>query len=126
MKGDDIAERLLAFADQAVRVARALPNDATGKHVARQLIRSSTGGGANYEEGRGAESRADFAHKVSIAAKEIRESGYWLRLIERAEMASAEVLGALIREANELVAILTSSAKTAKDGSRWTRAGGGT
>ena len=122
MKGDDIASRLLAFADGSVRLARSLPEDAAGKHVARQLIRAATAGGANYEEARAAESRADFAHKVSIAAKEVRESVYWLRLIERAEMASTEILRGLISEGNELIAILTSSAKTAKDGAKWTRA----
>ena len=111
MKGDDIASRLLAFADGSVRLARSLPEDAAGKHVARQLIRAATAGGANYEEARA-------AHKVSIAAKEVRESVYWLRLIERAEMASTEILRGLISEGNELIAILTSSAKTAKDGAK--------
>ena len=40
--------------------------DASAKHIARQLVRAATGGGANYEEAHGAESRADFIHKVGI------------------------------------------------------------
>ena len=47
----------------------ALHGDAAAKHVAMQLWRAVTGGGANYDEARGAESRADFVHKVRIATK---------------------------------------------------------
>ena len=83
MKGDDIAERLLELSVQVVRLVARLPKSPEGKHVARQLLRSGTSGGANYEEARAAESRADFAHKVLVAAKEVRESAYWLRLTQR-------------------------------------------
>lgn len=71
-------------------------------------------GGANYEEARGAESRADFIHKVGIANKELREALYWLRLTEEAALVTDSDLAALIREADELVAILTASIRTAK------------
>ena len=114
MKGDDIAERLLDFAAAVLRLCRELPADPAGKHVSRQLMRSATGGGSNYEEARGAESRADFPHKVSVAAKEMRESLYWLRLVRKAELAPHRRLDKLLDEANQLVAILTSSVKTAK------------
>lgn len=118
MKGDDIAERLLGFASAVLRLCREMPVDPAGKHVARQLMRAATGGGSNYEEARGAESRADFVHKVSIAAKEMRESLYWLKLVRRAELSPHRSLNDLIGEANELVAILSSSVKTAKSRGR--------
>lgn len=113
MKGDDIAERLLAFAKRVLRLCRQLPKDYPGKHVSRQLIRCSSGGGSNYEEARGAESLADFTHKLAIAKKEIRESLYWLRLID-GELLQDEQIAVLIREARELSAILTTSVKTAR------------
>jgi four helix bundle protein len=113
-KGHDIAERLLSFAAQILLLIKLLPQDVVGKHVARQIVRSATGSGANYEEARGAESRADFVHKVSVASKEARETHYWLKLIERAELIPENDISQLIQEANELVAILTSSARTAK------------
>lgn len=68
----------------------------------------------NYEEARGAESRADFIHKVGVANKEVREALYWLRLAQDAALVVDGDLDALIREANELVAILTASIKTAR------------
>jgi four helix bundle protein len=114
MKGDDIAERLLDFADRVLRVCRDLRQDVPGRHVARQLIRAASAGGAIYEEARGAESRADFVHKIGIATKEARESLYWLKLIHRAELAPGHSVQKLIGEASELVAILTASGRTAK------------
>jgi four helix bundle protein len=114
MKGENIAARLLVFGAGVVRLCRRLPDDASAKHIARQLVRAATGGGANYEEARGAESRADFIHKVGIANKELREARYWLRLTDEAAIVTDSELAALIREANELVAILTASIRTAK------------
>jgi four helix bundle protein len=113
MKGDDIAERLLRFAKRVLRLCREIAKDFAGKHVARQLIRCSSGGGSNYEEARGAESLADFVHKMAVSRKEVRESLYWLRLAD-GELAQGAEIAALIREANELTAILTSSVKTAR------------
>ena len=88
MKGENISIRLRRFAAASIRLCRAIPNDAPAAHVARQLARAATGGGANYEEARGAESRADFIHKISIANKELREALYWLQLAAEAELTS--------------------------------------
>ena len=114
MKGDDIAERLLNFAAAVLKLTREMPMDPAGKHVSRQVMRAATDGGSNYEEARGAESRADFVHKVSVAAKEMRETLYWLKLVRKAELSPDRSVDGLIGEANELVAILASSIKTAK------------
>jgi four helix bundle protein len=113
MKGDDIADRLLRFTKRVLRLCRTFPDDFAGKHVAHQLIRCSSGGGSNYEEARGAESLADFIHKLCVARKEIRESLYWLRIADP-ELAQGPEITALIQEASELAAILTSSVKTAR------------
>jgi four helix bundle protein len=114
MKGDNIAERLLAFAAGVLDVIAEFPRSVAGNHVARQLARCGTSGGANYEEARGAESTADFAHKVDVAAKEARESVYWLKLAERARLSRNPQLHALIGEGNELAAILRRSGRTAR------------
>jgi four helix bundle protein len=49
--------------------------------VARQLLKSGTSIGANIREAQNAESKADFIHKIKIAAKEADETEYWLLLI---------------------------------------------
>src|SRR5262245_19654954 len=110
--GGDIAERLLTLGVAAIRLAGRLPRDTAGRHVASQLIRCATGGGANYEEARAAESRNDFIHKVRIAAKEVRETVFWLALIQRSRWALPEI-DELLREVGDLAAILSASARTA-------------
>lgn len=114
MKGENISIRLRHFAARVVRVCRTFPDDPGAKHILRQLVRAATGGGANYEEARGAESRGDFVHKIGIANKEMREALYWLRLVREAELVVSVEVEALVSEADELVAILTASIKTAK------------
>lgn len=50
--------------------------------IANQLLKSATSIGANVWEAQNAESRADFIHKLKIAAKEADETEYWLRLCQ--------------------------------------------
>jgi four helix bundle protein len=53
--------------------------------VSRQLLKAGTSIGANSMEAQNAESKADFVHKLKIAAKEAEESQYWLWLCEHSE-----------------------------------------
>jgi len=116
-KGDDIAERLLDAVEGVRQLLPGLRGDPAAKHVAKQLWRSVTGGGANYEEARGAESRADFVHKVRVATKELREAHYWLRVVQRSSWLSPGAADGLVHEMDQLVAILVASARTAKSNS---------
>ena len=102
-KGDDIAERLLDAVEGVRQLLPGLRVDAASKHVAKQLWRAATGGGANYEEARGAESRADFVHKVRVATKELREAYYWLRVVQRSNWLSPGAADGC--DANPLVAV---------------------
>ena len=57
--------------------------EANKKYVlARQLLRSATSIGANSMEAQNPESKADFIHKIKIAAKEADETQYWLTLCD--------------------------------------------
>ena len=57
--------------------------NASGKYIiSKQLLRSATSIGANAMEAQNAESKADFIHKIKIAAKEADETQYWLILCE--------------------------------------------
>jgi four helix bundle protein len=70
--------------------------------------------GANYEEAQGAESRIDFAHKLQVALKELRESHYWLRLLAEAGKVPHERLADIIDESTQLRAILSKAVATTK------------
>jgi four helix bundle protein len=104
----DIHERAFEFACRVVRLHRTLTSKRGLSPLASQLLRSGTGVGSNLEEAKAAQSRADFIAKVRIALKEAREAHYWLRLFGAAEIVPMQRVAALIQEANELVAILTT------------------
>lgn len=53
--------------------------------IARQLLKSGTSIGANIREAQNAESKADFIHKMKIAAKEADETEYWLQLCKKSK-----------------------------------------
>jgi four helix bundle protein len=93
---------------------RELEKTYAGKHIAGQLMRSATSSGANYEEARGTESRADFVHKMQVVLKELRESLYWLRLTEKSSLISGDKSKKLLKEASELCNIIGRSIVTAK------------
>ena len=114
MKGDNIADRLLDFAVACLTMATEIETSAVGKHVARQVTRSSTSGGANYEEARSAESSADFVRKIGVAGKEVSETVYWLRVTDRAGIRTTVDLARWIDEGQQLIRILRASARTAK------------
>lgn len=114
MRGDDIEERLVAFAVRIVKLSAALRKTAPGKVMAAQLVRSGTSAGANYEEARGAESPADFRHKLGVALKELRETRYWLKVIQGAELFPATKTAPILDEADQLCRILGKSVVTSK------------
>lgn len=98
-----LSERLLDFAASILKLLTRLNKPAIGQHIGNQLMRSVTSSGANYEEACGAESKADFIHKMQLVLKELRESLYWLKLVKRAGLISDENLQPLLSEAEELV-----------------------
>ncbi len=114
MKGDDIAERLIDFAVRIIILVKALPKTAVAKHIGGQLLRSGTSAGANYEEARGAESKADFVHKMGIVLKELLESRYWLKVIDRAQLLPHTRLQDILSEIEELCKMIGKSVLTAK------------
>jgi len=114
MKGEDISDRLVEFSVRIIRLANSLPKNAVGKHISNQLLRSGTSPGANYEEARGAESSADFTHKLRVVLKELRESLYWLKVIEKAKLLPSKKLENISNETEELSKIIAQSIITAR------------
>ena len=115
-KGKDIEERTLRFAVRVVRLAQALDEvGGAGRILSNQLLRAGTSVGANIHEAKGSQSRADFISKCSIACKEAHEALYWLELIVAADIMKKDRLADLIRECDEIVAILTAIVKRSKE-----------
>ena len=111
----DLEQRLIDFAVRIIHTAEALPKTTVGKHIAGQLIRCGTSAAPNYGEAQGAESRADFIHKMRVCLKELRESRVWLLMIARSMLIKPESkLDAIIEENNQLISIFVTSINTAK------------
>ena len=113
--GKDIQKRAFSFARRIVKLYQFLVKQRDGMEVlGRQVLCSGTSVGANLEEAKAGQSKADFISKCNIALKEARETNYWLRLFEKTKIVSAERLSELTKESNELVAILTTIVKNAR------------
>ena len=78
---NDLQQRLFNFAVAIIRLVRKLPVSKESNVISYQIIKSSTSSGANYDEAQAAVSKADFANKIGISLKEMRESNYWIRII---------------------------------------------
>jgi four helix bundle protein len=120
MTPDELSDRLWKFSARIGKVVDALPDTRLGRHVAGQLVRCGTAPGPNYDEGCAAESRADFAHKLSIVLKELKETRGWLRFIIIAGLLSEPRITKLLGESEQLIRIVASSIATAKGKSRRT------
>jgi four helix bundle protein len=117
-RADELEDRLIDFAVRIVNLSANSPKTSAGKHIAGQIMRSGTSPAPNYGEARGAESNADFVHKLRIVLKELNETSIWLRIIERSELLKRELLLEIIGENRALCRIFTASLKTAKGGLR--------
>ena len=62
----------------------------------------------------GAESRADFIHKLKVVFKELNETTIWLEVISQSSLLSAETIVAILAENRELCRIIAASIKTAR------------
>ena len=81
--------------------------------IARQLLKSGTSIGANVREAQNAESKADFIHKMKIAAKEADETEYWLTLCEMSKnYPSPDGLKEKLQSILNILSKIISSAKT--------------
>jgi len=103
----DLRERTFEFAVRMLAVAAAVPMVGYSKMIAGQLSRSGPSVGANVEEAHGAVSKADKRRAFVIARKEVRETRYWLRLIDRLLGPELPVRED-IQEATELLYILSA------------------
>jgi four helix bundle protein len=103
-----VQEKSFHFAVHLVNYSRRLRKDNTDLVLTRQLLRSGTSVGANVEEALGGQSSKDIISKLAIAAKEARETGYWLRLLRDTQPHDQQELADLLKECDGLLRMLNS------------------
>jgi four helix bundle protein len=95
-----------------LRVMEALPDGKVGDVLGRQLLRAATSVGANYRAACRAKSRADMIAKLGIVEEEADEAVHWLGMLSDANLLPSSRLSDLIREGDEIVAMVVSSIRT--------------
>jgi four helix bundle protein len=113
-EANPILEMSYRFALEVMSAAKAM-RERKEYDLASQLWRAGTSIGANVEEAQAAQSRADFKSKMAIAAKEARESGYWLRLARDGGILAKEHSESLHQQVESIQKILTSIVKTTSE-----------
>ena len=110
-----LEERLISFSVLVIEVINYLPDNRVGNHLGGQLLRSGTSPALNYGEALGAGSRKDFAHKLGVILKELRESYNCLRILLKINYITRNDPALL--ECNELISIFVKNIKTTKKNS---------
>lgn len=105
MRENNLIKRTFDFGVNTILFLRTLPDNTELRIIKYQLIKSCTSVGANYEEAQAGSSKADFTNKVNISLKEVRESNYWLRMLQALHYEDMR-LNELIKESIELKNIL--------------------
>lgn len=124
----DLKERTKQFALDVFRFCDALPDVPPCWVISKQLMRSASSVGANYRAACRAKSRADFIAKLSIVEEEAveeeaveeeaDESPFRLEMLEALDLGYSNTLHRLKDEADQLVAIIVASKKTARRNNR--------
>ena len=117
MKNNVVLDKSEAFALRVVNLYKYLTETAPKREfvMSKQLLRCGTSIGANINEAEKGISKDDFQAKMYIAFKEAAESGYWLRLLYRAQYITKEMFDSMTTDCEELDKLLSSITKTVKE-----------
>ena len=113
--GHIIRDRSFDFALSIIKLYSFLTDSKKEYVLSKQILKSGTSIGANIREARNAQSNSDFISKYSIALKEADETQYWIELLYASEFIDDNAYKSLNGVVNELISLLISSIKTAKN-----------
>ena len=111
-----LKDRTKKFAIDVWYLCSKIPQTREFNNYVNQLLRCSSSVAANYRAAMRAKSNADFIYKLKIVEEEADESQFFLEILEK--ISSKQDLRLeierLIKESNELIAIVVASLKTAR------------
>lgn len=113
MNPAELRDRTKQFALRILKLVASLPNTIEGRAIANQLVRCGTSVAANYRATCRSRSKAEFVAKIGVVLEEADETQLWLELIAEAKLLPPKRVEPLLIEANELVAIMVTSRKSA-------------
>jgi four helix bundle protein len=123
MQKQDFAKRTMVFGLRVIRLVESLPRSQTAHVIGNQLLRAGTSVGANYRAALRGKSRADFIAKMGIVEEECDEALYWMQMLIEADVVKRSRLAELMNEADQIIAIVVSSIRTARSRSNFPQSG---
>ena len=115
---ETLRQRTLEYTVHTIRYCRNLPDDWIAREMGRQLLRAGMGVSGNYWSACKARSGREFIAKLAVATDESEENVLWLTAFERSDVRNDSETRLLLREAQELRAILSRSTRTARENRR--------
>jgi four helix bundle protein len=114
MNEAELKARTKRFAVDIIEFARTLPKEFVVLEITRQMIRSAMSVGANYRSSCRGRSDEEFIARLGVVEDEADETMFWLELLVDSNLVKRPVVARLINEADEIVAIMVSSIRTAR------------
>ena len=114
MTEEELKQRTKNFALRIIKLVNNLPNTIAGKNIGNQLFRSGTSVAANYRAVCRSRSTAEFLAKLNTVIEEADESMFWIEIIIESKIIEKNLLLPLLKEADEIVAIMVASRKSAQ------------
>jgi four helix bundle protein len=114
MDKEGLKQRTKKYSLRIIKLIISLPNNIIAWAISKQLVRSGTSVGANYRAVCRSRSDAEFISKLGIVIEEADESAFWLELIIENNLLKKELVTPLLKETNEIIAIMVASLKTMK------------
>jgi four helix bundle protein len=95
-------------------VYESLPQTRVAQAIGAQAFRAATSVGAQYREACRSRSDAELISKLESILQEADETQYWLELLVEHGIVALDVLAPLIKESDELIAMLVTAVKNIK------------
>ena len=111
----EIQKRMMKLTLDVIKLTKMFPISQESKVISNQIIRCSSSTAANYRAACRAKSIRDFIAKLGIVEEESDETVFWLELIIASCLVPEEKVTPILKEANEIVAMMVRSLKTAKE-----------
>jgi four helix bundle protein len=115
MNSEILQQRTKKFALNAIKFFQMLPKSDEARIPGKQFLRSATSVAANYRAARRSRSKQEFYAKICIVVEEIDESQFWLELIHDSGIIDMSLSGSIMKEAEELMWIFSSTKKTTRE-----------
>ena len=109
--GHLLEDKCMNFSIRIIGLCRFLNEEKHEYRIADQMFRSGTSIGANITEAQCAISKKDFIAKLYISLKELNETLYWLRLLQRTQYITNKQYESVYKDCEELKRMLVSITK---------------